>query len=149
MADTARIAAMSERYIEEGLAPSWPASRVAWHVRHPESVVLTARSEGNLAAFAIMQFGDDHAHLNLLAVHPAHRRRGLARGLLRWLEESAVVAGTFIIELELRASNADAFAFYRALGYTESGRIEGYYQGVEAAIRMSRDLRIGHGAMQA
>ena len=92
------------------------------------------------------------AHLNLLAVHPAHRRRGLARRLLTWLEESALTAGTFTVGLELRAGNAAARAFYAALGYLETGEVPGYYQGVEAAIRLTRDVRMRReapGARQA
>ena len=132
---------MSERLIEAGLRPSWPASRVAWHIRHPESIVLTARTDTGIAGFAIMHYGDEAAHLNLLAVAPAHRRRGIARRLVTWLEETAFTAGTFIIGLELRASNHEAYAFYTALGYQEVGRVAGYYQGVEHAICMARDLR--------
>ena len=30
---------------------------------------------------------------------------------------------------------------YRAMGYRELGQIPGYYQGIESAIRMARDLR--------
>ncbi len=90
-----------------------------------------------------MRYGDDFAHLNLLAVDPAHRRRGVARSIMTWLEETALTAGTFIIGLELRATNQAAFTFYAALGYKELGRVPGYYQGVEHAIRMARDLRIG------
>ena len=59
-----------------------------------------------------------------------------------------MVAGTFLIELELRATNTGARAFYEALGYRETGRVPGYYQRVEDAIRMARDLRVGHGATQ-
>jgi ribosomal-protein-alanine N-acetyltransferase len=94
-----------------------------------------------IAGFAIMRYGEDLAHLNLLAVDPAHRRRGIARALVRWLEETALTAGTFIIGLELRAGNEAARALYRALGYHELGQIPGYYQGVESAIRMTRDVR--------
>ena len=90
-----------------------------------------------------MQFGDSTAHLNLLAVERGSQRRGVGRGLLTWLEETAIVAGTFLIELELRATNAVARAFYEALGYRETGRIAGYYQRIEDAVRMARDLRIG------
>jgi ribosomal-protein-alanine N-acetyltransferase len=90
-----------------------------------------------------MRYGEDVAHLNLLAVDPAHRRRGVARSLVRWLEETALTAGTFIIGLELRAGNEPARALYRALGYHELGQIPGYYQGLESAIRMVRDVR-GH-----
>src|SRR4029077_7823464 len=153
---------MSQQYVEAGLRPAWSASRITWHMRHPESIVLTARYGGTTAGFAIMRYGDDVAHLNLLAVDPAHRRRGVARKLMTWLEETALTAGTFIIGLELgateqtaltagtfiiglelRATNQAAFAFYAALGYRELGRVSGYYQGIENAIRMARDVRTG------
>ena len=132
---------MSRHFIEVGLEPSWPAARVAWHIRHADSVVLTARTQSEIAGFAIMQFGEESAHLNLLAVGPAHRRRGIARRLLVWLEETALTAGTFRIALELRARNVGARAFYAALGYCEVARLAGYYQGAEDAIRMQRDVR--------
>jgi ribosomal-protein-alanine N-acetyltransferase len=135
---------MSQELVEAGLRPAWSASRITWHMRHPESVVLAARHRGELAGFGIMRYGDDAAHLNLLAVDPSHQRRGLARQIMSWLEATAVTAGTFVIGLELRAANEAAFAFYVALGYQEVGRITGYYQGVEHAIRMSRDLSAGH-----
>jgi ribosomal-protein-alanine N-acetyltransferase len=146
--DAAVIAGMSFRLIESGLAPSWPAERIARHIRHADSVVLCARLAGRLAGFAIMQFGDTTAHLNLLAVEIGRQRRGLGRALVTWLEESAVVAGTFVIQLELRATNTGARAFYETLGYRETGRVPGYYQRVEDAIQMARDLRVGHGATQ-
>jgi ribosomal protein S18 acetylase RimI-like enzyme len=144
--DAARLAAMSGALIESGLRPAWGAERISWHVRDAESVVLTARSDRGIAGFAIMRFGDDAAHLNLLAVEPAHRRRGIARRLLTWLEESALTAGTWLIGLELRAHNEEAQEFYRALGYRETGRVPAYYQGLEAAIRMERDVRVSRPA---
>ena len=145
-ADAARLAAMSHELVESGLRPAWGAERIGWHVRHPESVVLTARSDRTIAGFAIMRYGDDAAHLNLLAVDPRHRRRGIARRMMTWLEETALTAGTFVIGLELRAQNEAARAFYGVLGYREVGRVPGYYQGVEAAIRMERDLRVNRPA---
>ena len=143
MADAAWLAAMSHEFVEAGLKPTWGVARIGWHVCDPESVVLTARLGRQLAGFAIMRYADDTAHLNLLAVAPAHRRRGIARGLVVWLEETALTAGAFLVGLELRAGNEAARAFYRALGYRELGQIPGYYQGVESAIRMVRDVRAG------
>jgi ribosomal protein S18 acetylase RimI-like enzyme len=142
LADAAPLAAMSQRLIEAGLTPSWTAARVRWHVQDADSVVLTARGAGTLAGFAIMRFAEERAHLNLLAVAPPHRRQGLGRRLLNWLEESALTAGTFQISLELREGNESALAFYRALGYAELLHVPGYYQGVESAIRMGRDLAV-------
>jgi ribosomal protein S18 acetylase RimI-like enzyme len=142
-ADARRIAAMSQELIEAGLRPAWTAARITWHIRHSESIVLAARCGAETAGFAIMRYGDDVAHLNLLAVDPSHRRRGVGRRMMTWLEATALTAGTFVIGLELRASNEAAYTFYAGLGYRELGRIAGYYQGVEPAIRMERDLRIG------
>jgi ribosomal-protein-alanine N-acetyltransferase len=146
LADAARLAAMSHDLIESGLRPAWGAPRITRYVRHPESMVLTARSDRTIAGFAIMRFADEVAHLNLLAVDPAHRRRGIARRLVTWLEDTALTAGTFIIGLELRAQNVAAQDFYRVLGYREVGRVPGYYQGIEAAIRMERDVRVSRPA---
>src|SRR5215469_1939356 len=100
--DAAVLAAMSQAHVEAGLKPAWGAARIRWHVRDAESVVLTARLQAIVVGFAIMRYGDDVAHLNLLAVDPAHRRRGIGRALVQWLEETALTAGTFIIGLEMR-----------------------------------------------
>ncbi len=140
--DAAAIAHMSKRLIEAGLSWSWTPERVAKHIRHRESVVITARAGGEFAGFAIMQFSDVTAHLNLLAVEPTYERLGIGRRLVEWLEESAVTAGTFVIALEVRATNVEARRFYRRLGYREVRCLAGYYCGVENAVRMVRDLRV-------
>ncbi|MEO8444553.1 MAG: GNAT family N-acetyltransferase, partial [Gammaproteobacteria bacterium] len=92
LADAQAIAEMSRRLVEVGLPWTWTPARVARHLRHPDSLVLTARAVaggngvGPLAGFAIMHFGDDIAHLNLLAVGSRWQRRGLGRRLVDWLE---------------------------------------------------------------
>ena len=53
------------------------------------------------------------------------------------------MAGSFVVYLELRASNPGARAFYQALGYRCIAHVPRYYQGIEAAIRMARDLSAG------
>ena len=115
---------------------------VAKHIRHRDSVVLTARVGGKLVGFAIMRFADETAHLNLLAIEPTYERLGIGRRLVEWLEETAVTAGTFVIALEVRAANVGARWFYRRLGYREDCCIAGYYCRVENAVRMVRDLRV-------
>lgn len=142
-ADSVPIALMSRRLIEAGLPSwSWTTRRVARHVQDPESVVLAARRGDELAGFAIMGFGDEAAHLNLLAVEPRFRRAGLGKRMVRWLEETALVAGTFEVNLEVRVGNQVARRFYRGLGYSEADLLPGYYDHIEDAIRMTRDLRV-------
>jgi [ribosomal protein S18]-alanine N-acetyltransferase len=103
--------------------------------------VVVARERGALAGFGIMKYGDDDAHLLLLAVAPALRRRGVGTVLLQWLERTARVAGLRAIRLELRTANDAARAFYRRHGFEETGQMSGYYQGLEDATRMMKPLR--------
>jgi ribosomal protein S18 acetylase RimI-like enzyme len=136
---------MSRDLIEQDLAWVWTPARVQRSISGTESSVVVARRERpgatrRIAAFAIMQFGDDAAHLNLLAVAPAHRRQGLGRHLMDWLTTTAITAGVFRINLELRMQNVQARAFYERLGFDHVNVIQGYYQGREAALRMSRRL---------
>jgi ribosomal protein S18 acetylase RimI-like enzyme len=140
--DVTRCAAMARRLVEAGLEPCWSVERIERHLRHDDSVVLSARVAGSVAGFAIMQYGDDAAHLNLLAVEPTQQRQGIGRRLIGWLEDTACVAGTFSIRLEVRASNRVARAFYAALRYRETGLVRGYYQGIEDAVRFARDLTV-------
>jgi ribosomal protein S18 acetylase RimI-like enzyme len=138
--DAREIAEMSRDLIEQGLTWSWTPARVQHFISGSESSVVVARRERRIAAFAIMHFGDEVAHLNLLAVATVHRRQGLGMQLLNWLCTTAVVAGVFRINLELRTHNDAARAFYERYGFEQKGIIEGYYQGREAALRMTKRL---------
>ena len=114
--------------------------RVAASIRDPNVNVLVACIRANIAGFAIMRYRDDDAHLDLLAVAPPYRRAGVGRQLLEWLEKCAVVAGIFSVALEVRAANEGAQRFYQRMGYRTLVHLPGYYQGIEAALRMGRDL---------
>jgi [ribosomal protein S18]-alanine N-acetyltransferase len=140
--DAAAIANMSRVLIEYGLRWRWTAERVAASIRDPNVNVLVARANSRIVGFAIMRYGEDKAHLDLLAVAPPYRRCGVAQQLLEWLEKCAVVAGIFEIALEVRAGNEAAQLFYQSMGYQRLTDLPGYYQGVEGARRMGRDLSV-------
>lgn len=145
LADTRQIALMSRDQIEMGLDWRWTPSRVAEQIHCPDTVVLIAGDQKAIAGFAIMHFGEEIAHLNLLAVKESHQRLGIGSRLLNWLEESSIVAGVATIELEVRARNRGARAFYKSLGYEEVRLLPGYYSGRESAIQMARFLRMSEG----
>ena len=138
--DAPVIAGMSRDLIETGLGWSWTPQRVARSLRDPNANVIVASVQQRVVAFALMKYLENEAHLLLFAVTPAHRRTGLGRALMAWLEETVLVAGIGTIELEVRARNAGARGFYRHLGFAECEIIDGYYRGVEAAVRMRRRL---------
>lgn len=138
--DAVTLGQMSRDLVESGLNWSWKPSRILTMIQHPESVVLVARTRIEVIGFAVMEFHEVHAHLNLLAVKPGKRRGGVGKALVEWLEASARVAGIASIYLELRADNEDARRFYQSLGYKSGKLIEGYYQGREDALTMVHQL---------
>lgn len=139
-AEATPIANLSRDLIEYGLRWRWTPMRVAASIRASDVNVLVGCAREEIAGFAIMRYGDDDAHLDLLAVTAPYRRVGVGRQLLEWLEKCAVVAGIFSVALEVRAANEGAQLFYHRMGYRPLVNLPGYYQGIEAAIRMGRDL---------
>lgn len=142
LGDAPRIANMSRTLIEAGLPWSWTPRRVAAHMRRREHLAVIATAQSELAGFTLAQFGNNTVHLTLLGVAAHYQRLGVGRRLVEWVEESAVVAGLFTIELEVRSSNRGARRFYAALGYGETVRLPNYYNGTEDAIRLVRDLKV-------
>ena len=138
--DASAIAQLSRDSIETGLGWSWRPQRVAASIRDPQSLCIVAGARPILG-FCITQFGEELAHLSLLAVDPRHRRRGVGSRLVSWMLTSARTAGIAAIHVEMRANNSEARCFYHALGFEMGDLVRGYYQGVEAAQRMILRLR--------
>ncbi|MEP6655599.1 MAG: GNAT family N-acetyltransferase [Betaproteobacteria bacterium] len=139
--DAETLAQMSRDLVEAGLGWSYQAHRVAELIADPETVTLVARDGSRPVGFGIMKYGDERAHLVLLAVSPTHQRRGIARRTIGWLLESAKVAGMSSVHVELRADNRPAYLLYRTLAFGETFRVNGYYRGQETAVKMVRVLR--------
>ena len=141
MGDAPAIAHLSRDLIEADLPWSWTPRRVASLMRQRESAAVIARDRNRLAGFILAQYGDESVHIALLGVANEYRRQGLGKRLVQWVEETALVAGLFMVRLEVRAIKRDARHFYARLGYRETDRVENYYSGMEDAIKMTRDLR--------
>ncbi len=139
--DAQAISELSRDAIEYGLSWNWTQRRVLRCIRDASTNVAVLRSGGELLGFAIMRYGDDDAHIPLFAVRAAQRRSGLGSALLGWLEATAAVAGLRAIKLEARAGNSAAKSFYAHHGFLEAGKSAGYYEGVEDAVRMIKELR--------
>lgn len=138
--DARGIAAMSRQYIEYGLGWSWTRERVLKAIHDRETNVAVIHEQGLLLAFGIMSYGERKAHLVLLAVDPEHRKRGLGATVLAWLEKCAITAGLERIQLEARADNPGAIAFYEEQGYSAIGLVPGYYRGTVDAVRLEKTL---------
>ncbi|MEM7678292.1 MAG: GNAT family N-acetyltransferase [Myxococcota bacterium] len=136
-----RMAMMSRDQVEHGHVWRYTAARL-WHERRrTDRELVVARDGERIAGFGLMQYKVELAHLILLVVDRPYRRRGVASAIMDWLELMARNAGVFDIELEVRAPNAGAQAFYRARGYHPLMTMPGYYSHREDGIFMRADLR--------
>ena len=140
-ADAPTLSAMSRDLIETGLGWHYRQERVAKLLVHPETVTVVACDTERIVGFAIMGLDEERAHIVLLAVQPSHQQRGIGRRMTEWIVGTAATAGVSSVHVELRAANRPAYALYRATGFTQTLRLEGYYSGLESAIRMMRLLR--------
>jgi ribosomal-protein-alanine N-acetyltransferase len=141
--DALRIAEMSRDLIESGLGWSWTPSRVVREINEKYSNIVVTLEGNDVIGFAVMEYLDEEARLNLFGVHPNHRRKGVGTRMIKWLEETALINGNGVVYLETRLKNHGAREFYKSLGYKVIQRIPGYYKGRETAVRMAHDLWSG------
>ncbi|MGR3570332.1 GNAT family N-acetyltransferase [Brevirhabdus sp.] len=106
----------------------WSAAEIAALLAAPHVFALCegARSP---QGFVLGRAVTGEAELLTLAVHPGHRRQGLARGLLARFDAAALDRGAREAFLEVAADNAGAIALYRACGWQAAGRRRAYYRG--------------------
>jgi ribosomal protein S18 acetylase RimI-like enzyme len=84
---------------------------------------VVAEIDGELVGMGgIKPTGANRAEVLRVRVHPARRRRGIGHQVMRELEKRAVELGLSELHLDTADNQPDALAFYRALGYQETGR---------------------------
>ena len=139
-ADALGIAEMSRDFIEHGLGWSWTRERILRSLRHRDTNAIVAVREADRAGFGIMKYGDEEAHLLLLAVKPSHRRCGVG-------QRDAGVARALGRGRRRRPHHARGARqqrrrarFYRHHGYAQAQLLPGYYGGRETSVRMVKDF---------
>jgi ribosomal-protein-alanine N-acetyltransferase len=108
-----------------------PTSR-AWYeaeLSRPEvcAIYVIRTDQADVAGYAAFWRVVDEMHINNLAVHPAFRRQGLGRTLLRRVLDAAYDLGIRRATLEVRRSNAPALRLYEGEGFAVAGVRPSYY----------------------
>ena len=97
---------------------------------------VTARRGRTIVGYAGLWFTADEAHVTNVAVHPDHRRTGVAREMLVSLADEAIRRGAVAWTLEVRVSATGAQELYRRFGFAPAGVRTRYYENTEDAIVM-------------
>jgi len=100
--------------------PSRPAwlRETRWGARPGRTVI---------AGFAGLVMQHDEAHISMMAVDPAYRRRHIGERLLVWLIHQAIARNARVLSLEVRPSNHAATRLYTKYGLAVVGRRPRYY----------------------
>lgn len=117
-----------DRGDEEAVVSLWEACELTrpWNdprldierkLAHSPELFLVAVIDGVVVGSVMAGFDGHRGWINYLAVHPSRRVAGLGRALMRVAEERLAATGCPKINLQVRADNDEACAFYEAVGY--------------------------------
>ena len=106
----------------------WSENSVASELKNPLSLWLVALDGETVAGYVGSQSVEGEADMMNVAVHPEHRRQGIARMLINELVGALAKQGVHSLALEVRSSNAPAIALYEQLGFFQVGRRPNYYR---------------------
>jgi ribosomal-protein-alanine N-acetyltransferase len=97
---------------------------------------------GEVLGYAVCWTIAGESHLLNIAVHPAHRGRGIGRAILSECIRRAARSGAGRIFLEVRAGNEAAQRLYASMGFVFRGIRKGYYTDTgEDAVVLDRMIR--------
>ena len=102
---------------------AWSLDALRSQLQKPVSRCYVAIEEESVIGFLAFEQVLDEGSIAELAVHPAYRRQGIARELIRSVLDNSIKE----IFLEVRESNTPAIALYESLGFERIGTRKGYY----------------------
>lgn len=106
---------------ECGLTRPWndPARDIARKMTVQPELFLVGLVDDKIVATLMAGYEGHRGWVNYLAVAPQCRRRGFGRVLMQEAEGRLLALGCPKVNIQVRNSNAEALAFYRAIGYAQ------------------------------
>jgi ribosomal-protein-alanine N-acetyltransferase len=137
--DLPRLWALDRICFEPGIAYS--RREIRRFLLLPGARSVLAETAGDLLGFALgYPDAPDVARVVTLDVHPAFRRQGLGRRLLRELLARLAAGGSARALLEVDVRNSGAIDFYRGEGFRETRRLPSYYGRRLDGFEMTKGL---------
>jgi ribosomal protein S18 acetylase RimI-like enzyme len=121
--DTAAVAALWRGVFPD--APPWndPLSDIERKLAVQRELFFVACESDRVVGTAMAGYDGHRGWVYYVAVSPHHRRRGIGAALMRSVEQALERRGCPKINLQVRATNRAAAAFYGRLGYAIEDRI--------------------------
>ena len=127
----------------ETFSAPWSDVSIAGELTNPLSLWLVALDGEAVVGYVGSQAVLDEADMMNLAVKPSHRRRGIAGALVEALTQALRMREVHSLTLEVRATNEEAIALYRACGFSQVGRRPRYYtKPTEDALILRKEWKL-------
>ena len=124
-------------------ADPWSEKSVASELHNDLALWLVAVEGETVLGYVGSQTVCGETDMMNVAVHPDHRRRGIAADLIEQLIRQLKNRGSCCLTLEVRASNDGAIALYDKLGFQPVGRRPNYYRNPkEDALILRKEWEI-------
>lgn len=124
-------------------ADPWSEKSVASELTNSLALWLVAEEDGAVVGYIGSQSVPPESDVMNVAVHPEHRRKGIAQLLILALCDALKAAGNTSLTLEVRAGNSPAIALYEKLGFSKVGLRKNYYRNPrEDALILRKEWEI-------
>lgn len=128
------ITGMSETHVSQiaeleklCFSDPWSENSVRSELDNKLSLWLVALEGETVVGYVGSQSVLGETDMMNIAVHPDHRRQGIAEKLVCELVSELKKRGNHSLMLEVRVSNDPAKELYRKLGFVQVGKRPGYY----------------------
>lgn len=138
-ADVATLAAIAA----ETQSGAWSLQHIADSLSTGHRIIVLSDAQQTIIGFAVFLVisAASEAELLEIVIHPRHQNRGYGFVLLSEVLRQLRTESVQRFFLEVRESNAPAYALYQKLGFTEVGRRRGYYPA-RASGETREDARV-------
>jgi ribosomal protein S18 acetylase RimI-like enzyme len=121
--DEAAVAALWREVFPDEPAHNFPEEVIARKLAVQRELFFVAVEGGGVVGTAMAGYDGHRGWVYAVAVPPSHRRRGVGAALMARVEEGLRAIGCPKLNLQVRASNREAVAFYEKLGYAVEERV--------------------------
>lgn len=116
----------------------WTKEMLLQSFSSPIFYSVLMEEQGEIIGYACETVLFEDAEIAIVAVAPAHRKKGLGKLLMERLENIAISRGAEQTFLEVRTSNVAALALYEGFGFEKIRTRERYYADGEDAFVMRK-----------
>lgn len=135
--DVADVAELERKIFSD----AWSERAILETLDQKQTMLLAAYEDKKMIGYVILYYVLEDGEIARIAVADGYRRQGVATLMLREMVILCRDIGVSKILLDVRESNAAAYAFYERRGFVRDGIRKNFYSDpVENAILMSLEI---------